>query len=121
MFLPVGGKTRADFLEGVLTLVISTEETKDYSAKSDVRLAQVITMPGGEGWGGPPLRRTPCTGRFVKIVGVVFVGVVFVGVVFAVVVFVGVVFVVFVGIVFVGVVFVGVVFVGVVFVCVDNC
>jgi len=39
LFLPVGGKTRADFLEGV------------------------ITMPGGEGWGGPPLRRTPCTGR----------------------------------------------------------
>ena len=69
MFLPVGGKTRADFLEGVITLAISTEETKEYSAKSDVGLAQVITMPGGEGWGGPPLRRTPCTGRVVKIVG----------------------------------------------------
>ena len=111
MFLPVGGKTRADFLEGVITLAISTEETKEYSAKSDVGLAQVITMPGGEGWGGPPLRRTPCTGRFVKIVGVVFVGVVFVGVVFVGVVFVGVVFV---GVVFVGIVFVGIVFVGVV-------
>ena len=24
-------------------------------------------MGGGEGWGGPPLRRTPCTGRFFTI------------------------------------------------------